>query len=219
MDAPPSTPSAGTEAKDKPTKLCWWGKACKLHKDGRCNFRHETSEADESQRKGKGKGKNGGARGNEGQGGREASLKVLSASVKTFGKTGYQGDEPGKNEIKPNDVLVDSGANEVARPYNSSWFREIENGFKGEMVTVNLAGVHSARSAMTQYGEIMLPGSSEAKDGDSKWIVPVCRLVRKLGCVITWGKRGMRLDFPSGVRIRTKERSGLCFVAWEDFNQ
>ena len=71
-------------------------------------------------------------------------------------------------------------------------------------------------AAMTQYGEIMLPKEASTS-ADSKWIVPVCRLTTELGCVITWDRRGMRLNFPSGTEIKTKLVQGLCYVCWDDF--
>ena len=71
-------------------------------------------------------------------------------------------------------------------------------------------------AAMTQYGEIMLPKEASTS-ADSKWIVPACRLTKELGCVITWDRRGMRLNFPSGAEIKTKIAQGLCSVSWEDF--
>ena len=38
-----------------------------------------------------------------------------------------------------------------------------------------------------------------------------------VGCVTIWDRRGMRLNFPSGVEIKTKIVQGLCYVSWEDF--
>ena len=72
-------------------------------------------------------------------------------------------------------------------------------------------------AAMTQYGEIMFPKEASSSV-DSEWIVPVCRLTTELGCVITWDRRGMRLDFPSGVEVKTKIVQGLCYVSWEDLS-
>ena len=62
-----------------------------------------------------------------------------------------------EGRVTDSDVLVDSGANEVARPYNESWFKEITLGLKGEVCKVGLAGSTGAMAAMTLYGENMFP--------------------------------------------------------------
>ena len=77
-------------------------------------------------------------------------------------------------------VLVDSGANEAVRPHSSSWWNEIiilRN--KGKPVTVKLAGGQEIRAAMTQHGEIMLPGRED--QDRASWILPVSRLTKELG--------------------------------------
>ena len=147
-----------------------------------------------------------------GSGNPTVQAKSLFASVKTFGMASQNSRGPcshyREDKVLDSDVLVDSGANEVVRPYSESSFEEIILGLKGELCKVCLAGGTVVVVAMTQYGEIMFP--KEARSSvDSKWIVPVCRLTTELGCVITWDRRGMRLNFPSGGGNRDEDSSRL----------
>ena len=87
-------------------------------------------------------------------------------------------------------VLVDSGANEVMRPYSASWWSEIESGHKGEILTASLAGGLQMECAMTQHGEIMMK-TGRTGDPYGKWILPVCRMIVELGAKQEWtNKRG-----------------------------
>ena len=69
--------------------------------------------------------------------------KSLFASVKTFGTASQNSREPcsyhREDKVLDSDVLVDSGANEVVRPNNESWFKEFALGLKGELCKVCLA--------------------------------------------------------------------------------
>ena len=82
-----------------------------------------------------------------------------------------------------NQVLVDSGANEVVRPFSPSWWDEIVNGKTGTaMFDIALAGGVAGQGAMTQYGEVMV----KCKAVSSGWICPVSRIVRELGMRFEW---------------------------------
>jgi len=113
-------------------------------------------------------------------------------------------------------VLVDSGANEVVRPFSSSWWNEIivlRN--KGKPVTVKLAGGQEIRAAMTQHGEIMLPGREDQdKVG---WILPVSRMTKELGIKVTWGPQGFTLTHLDGREVKARTEQGLAFLDWADF--
>ena len=53
-------------------------------------------------------------------------------------------------------VLVDSGANEMIRPYNHQWWIEIAHGKgSGNMVNMKLTGNATKVAAMNQFGEVM----------------------------------------------------------------
>ena len=81
-------------------------------------------------------------------------------------------------------VLIDSGANEVVRPYNSTWWSEIcVYNSKGRMVSVTLVGGMTSLASMTQHGEIMLKDRGLYSKG---WIMPVYRLSSELGIKLTW---------------------------------
>ena len=111
---------------------------------------------------------------------------------------------------------MDSGANEVVRPYSSSWWNEIiilRN--KGKPVTVKLAGGQEIRAAMTQHGEIMLPGRED--QDRAGWILPVSRLTKELGIKVTWGPHGVTLIHPDGREVRARTEQGLTFLDWVDF--
>ena len=73
-----------------------------------------------------------------GSGNPAVQAKSLFASVKTFGMASQNSREPCSyyrdDKVLDSDVLVDSGANEVVRPYNESWFKEITLWVEGRVV-------------------------------------------------------------------------------------
>ena len=113
-------------------------------------------------------------------------------------------------------VLMDSGANEVVRPYNPFWWKEIivfKN--KGKPVTVKLAGGQEIQAAMTQHGEIMLPGRDD--QDTAGWILPVSRITKELGIKVTWGPEGVVLTHADGRKVKARTEQGLAFLQWDDF--
>ena len=79
-------------------------------------------------------------------------------------------------------MLVDSGANEVVRPYVQGWYDEIMRGEKGRRVAVSMAGGGASCAVMTQHGEVMIPVDENQKTPESAHrIVPCCRLINELG--------------------------------------
>ena len=111
-------------------------------------------------------------------------------------------------------VLIDSGANEVVRPFNQGWWHEIINRRKGRMVNVGLAGGTTTKAAMTQYGEIML---RERGERNRSWIAPVSRQTLELGLNMVWTKDEVTLITASGKTLKAKIIGGLPFMTWEDF--
>ena len=71
--------------------------------------------------------------------------------------------------------LLDSGANEVVRPFSLKWWRRIKSGrCKGSVVSVNLAaGLKSSDCALTGSGELMIRGPDNEVQG---WIFPCVAL-------------------------------------------
>ena len=115
-------------------------------------------------------------------------------------------------------VLVDSGANEVVRPFQKSWFDEIQRGDKGKRLAVNMADGKNSFAVMTQHGEVMLPVNAEDRTAEtSRWIVPTCRLIDELGCSLVINLHGMVVNFPDGRKIMTIKLNGLNFIRWTDF--
>jgi hypothetical protein len=111
-------------------------------------------------------------------------------------------------------VLVDTGANEVVRPYNQSWWNEIMNGKPGtHFFEVGLAGGLAGQGAMTQYGEVMV----RCKSAASGWICPVSRVVRELGMKFEWGKAGAKLVDTDGTVVPAVYDDGLMYLTWEAF--
>ena len=73
-------------------------------------------------------------------------------------------------------VLLDSGANEVVRPYNEYIWSEVVRGRQsGREVGVSLAGGVTARAVQTDGGEIMIKDLRQNENG-FRWILPVNRL-------------------------------------------
>ena len=115
-------------------------------------------------------------------------------------------------------VLVDSGANEVVRPFQKSWFEEIWRGDKGKRLAVNMADGKNSFAVMTQHGEVMLPVKADERTPETaRWIVPTCRLIDELGCSLVINLHGIVVHFPDGKNITTIKLNGLNFIRWKDF--
>ena len=115
-------------------------------------------------------------------------------------------------------VLVDTGANEVVRPFQRRWYDEIWRGEKGTPLRVNMADGKYTLAAMTQYGEVMIPVMSDEKTPESaRWIVPTCRMIDELVCSMNINSDGMMVNFPGGKKIMTIKLNGLNFITWKDF--
>ena len=93
-------------------------------------------------------------------------------------------------------VLVDSGANEVVRPYQQGWYEEIMRGEKGQKVICNMAGGKTSAAAMTQHGEVMIPVTERTAES-AHWIVPTCRLINELGCSLHQNFKGLEIHCPN----------------------
>ena len=78
-------------------------------------------------------------------------------------------------------VLVDSGANELIRPYSKQWWTDMEcQKCKGTKVTMKLAGNVLRPGIMTDIGEVMMQESLKRNDYDIAWILPANRLQEEL---------------------------------------
>ena len=113
-------------------------------------------------------------------------------------------------------VLIDSGANEVVRPFNQSWWDQIQQQkIKGaDRLHVKLADGSDVKAVMTQYGEVMFPASMSRS---MKWIAPVSRMSEELGIRTVFDPEGAYLVFPSKRRVGLKEIGRLYYLTWKDF--
>ena len=116
-------------------------------------------------------------------------------------------------------VLVDSGANEVVRPYR----RDISK--KGTIATrIALASGEVVGGFRTRDGEVVLrSGSSAAESGDQEssgdWILGATRVI-EVGGAFHWTNQGATLTFPDQGFLRKVDcrvRNGLPYITWKDF--
>ena len=111
------------------------------------------------------------------------------------------------------DLLVDTGANEIVRPYNHSWWYQIiHEKVKGHTMMLRLAGGFLKAAAMNQYGEIMMKDGDNDVAGDLGWILPVSRIVAELGMTFKWTQKGPELIYPSGEVISLHLRGALAYM-------
>ena len=226
-----NNPGAGggdkKERDDDPTvSLCDWtsrGKVCFGNDNGRCKKRHKILDADNLGTGPKGAG--------------DTKLSALEvtvldadqlrrmADVVDMGMSGCFKErrvvaafDSADSALGKGAVLVDSGANEVVRPFQRRWYDEIWRGEKGRPLTVNMADGKNSFAAMTQHGEVMLPVEAEDRTPESaRWIVPTCRMIYELGCSLNVNSDGMVINFPGGKKIVTIPLNGLNFITWRDF--
>ena len=48
------------------------------------------------------------------------------------------------------------------------------------------------------------------------WILPLCRIIRELGAMVTWDVGSFELLFPCGKVVRPTEEAGLKYVKADD---
>ena len=115
-------------------------------------------------------------------------------------------------------VLVDSGANEIIRPYHHQWWIDINKGKRpGKKVGLSLAGNSVRVAIMNEFGELMME-EEKPTPSDIGWILPVSRLQGELGMGVMWNPDGTAdLLHPDGQRTSLILDDGLTFMPWEDF--
>ena len=113
-------------------------------------------------------------------------------------------------------VLLDSGANELVRPYHEKLWNDIIGGrLQGEWLDVTLAGGIASKALKTDGGEIMFPPDDGGLFGS--WIVPVMRMTDELGARVQWTSDGCTVKFPDGQKVDAYLRGGLTYLPWESF--
>ena len=86
---------------------------------------------------------------------------------------------------------MDTGANEVIRPYGSQWCVDIIKGKrKGKRVALSLAGNNVCQAVMNEFGELMMEENKTPSQADIGWILPVSRLQQELRIGVTWNPDG-----------------------------
>ena len=116
-------------------------------------------------------------------------------------------------------VLVDTGANELIRPYSNQWWIDIEcNKCEGTRVKMKLAGNVTQPGLMTDIGEVMMRDGLKRNDYDIGWILPVSRIQEELCVEARWrGDGTAALYFPDGKVVELIKEQGLAFMKYEDF--
>ena len=135
------------------------------------------------------------------------SIRVMTATLKAFQVPYHQR------------VLVDTGANEVIRPYHHQWWMDIINGrSKGSKVVMKLAGNVTENGLMTATGEVMMRSSMKRGSYDIGWILPMSRMQEELGMEARWrGDGSAVLIYPDGTEIKLIKDQSLHFIEWDQF--
>ena len=111
-------------------------------------------------------------------------------------------------------VLVDSGANQVLRP----WDQEVEKELgQATPLNVTLASGEMRQGWKTCQGEVVLPRKFSQPHAKTPWILPVSRLVQELGYQVVWKPAAVELVAPSGNKVTCVMRHDLPHLKWKDF--
>ena len=114
-------------------------------------------------------------------------------------------------------VLIDSGANEVIRPYRPELQKRLKNMSSTQVALANGQAVSAHR---TSEGELVLPASGQSC---AEWIVPLERLTVGLDCKFFWDGKSespvLQVPQENGqireVKVLVKNR--LPYLSWTDF--
>ena len=135
-------------------------------------------------------------------------------------------------------VLIDSGADEVIRPYSERFWNNMHlmnGGGRTRKVVMHLAGKKTLQAKMSIYGEVMQgpPEEEEKKDEGRwttvqytdpyrvRWIAPEGRIAEDLGVTISRYPTGTELT--GGILgdsiIRAQRIDKMDYLTWEDFEK
>ena len=114
-------------------------------------------------------------------------------------------------------VLIDSGANEVIRPFRPELVKKLQ---RMSTTPVALASGETISAHRTEDGELIIPNSDDAS---AEWIVPLERLTEGLDCDFCWKGKGrnptLKVPQENGqlqeVQVIVKNR--LPYITWADF--
>ena len=123
--------------------------------------------------------------------------------------------------VDNNLVLLDSGSNEVVRPYSGwEWQQIVDRKPFTKRIKVGLALNQSMDAGITMGGELMRapPRTGSPTVPKCGWICPVTRIRKELGMDFLWTARG---PVVSGGMLKTPvtgvDINGLPYCTWEDF--
>ena len=118
-------------------------------------------------------------------------------------------------------VLLDSGSNEMVRPFNSwEWQQIVDKKPYTKRIWVGLALNQCTEAGITMGGELMRapPKYGPQKPQSGGWICPITRIRTELGMDFLWTARGPVIDGGMlkqpivGIVI-----NGLPYCTWEQF--
>ena len=123
--------------------------------------------------------------------------------------------------VDKNLVLLDSGSDEVVRPFNGWEWQQIVNGEPHtRRVKVGLALDQTMDAGITVGGELMRapPMSGSRSIPECGWICPITRIRKELGMDFYWTARGPVI---SGGKMKGSitgvEIDGLAYCTWDQF--
>ena len=114
-------------------------------------------------------------------------------------------------------VLIDSGANEVIRPFRPELAKQLQ---KLSAIQVALASGETVSAYRTKDGELILPVAAGAS---AEWIVPLERLTAGLKCNFSWNgddsNPTLHVPQESGVLqpVQVIVKNRLPYISWTDF--
>ena len=118
-------------------------------------------------------------------------------------------------------VLLDSGSDEVVRPFNGwEWQQIVDGKPHTKRVKVGLALNQSMDAGITAGGELMRapPQSGSQSIPKCGWICPITRIRKELGMDFYWTARGPVM---SGGKMKGSivgiEIDGLAYCTWKQF--
>ena len=146
--------------------------------------------------------------------------QARASSVRSLAMAASTPPAPVANHATSGDermVLIDSGANEVIRPFRPELEKQLQ---KLSAIQVALASGEAVSAYRTRDGELILPVAAGAS---AEWIAPLERLTVGLNCIFSWrgadGNPTLHVPQENGalqpIQVILKNR--LPYISWADF--
>ena len=116
-------------------------------------------------------------------------------------------------------VLVDSGANEVVRPYRSDISKKGTIAMRIVLASGEVVGGFQTRDGEVVFQPPSLNTEQGASESGGEWILGVMRVI-EVGGAFHWTSQGATLTFPdqgSLRKVHCQVRNGLPYITWKDF--